>query len=321
MSFLGNLLQDGNIEPNGKGIRVIGQVAADNLVATRGNTYYVDSTNGSDSYSGRTPDAPLATLDAAINKCTANQGDIIYLLPGHTEALTGATDVVCDTAGITIVGIGSGSLTPKFTFGAAAAAIPVSAANVTFQNVVFEANFADVVNAFDLTTAKYFTLQDCKFQDNAAAKNFLSIVDTHTTNNAADGLKITGCSWITPDTETLSWIDVDADLDSLVFEDNYSNLGVNSNDYPSVAIVATGKDLTNVQIRNNVLIRLNDANPLIATFDTTTANTGVVADNYLRHADTAGELLLTAGSNIGQFENKATAVINASGYILPAVDS
>lgn len=169
--------------------------------------------------------------------------------------------------------------------------------------MIFTANFADVVAVFTLTTAKNFQLDSCVFKATATNMNFLSIVDTNTTNNAADGLTVTNCKRIEPDAATLSFLDLDADMDQFVFQGNYLNLGVNTSDLPAIAIVATGKDLTNAMIggmsreQGNVVIRLNDANPLLITADTTTANTGVVANNFVRHLDTAGELLVTAGTN------------------------
>ena len=51
----------------------------------RGKIFYVDATNGSTSNTGLTPTEALTTIDAAINKCTADRGDLIYLLPGHAD--------------------------------------------------------------------------------------------------------------------------------------------------------------------------------------------------------------------------------------------
>jgi hypothetical protein len=41
----------------------------------------------------------------------------------------------------------------------------------------------------------------------------------------------------------------------------------------------------------------------------------------INHRDTAGELLVTTTTGIGFFENKATAVADLSGYLLPAADA
>lgn len=269
-----------------------------------------------------------ATIDAAVNQCTANRNDVIYVAPGHTENISSATALNLDVAGVSIVGLGSGSLRPTLTFDTATAAtIAVSANNVTVENLIFSADFADIAAAVTLTTAKYFTLRGCRIEASATGDNFLAVIETNTTDNAADGLVVEDCVWIEPDTATTSMINVDGDLDGLIFRRNYLNLGVNTSDLPAIAEVATGKDLTNAQIGGknasdgNVVIRLNDANPLLITANTTTANTGFVANNYVRHLDTAGELLVTAGTNFGFFDNKATAAVDKSGYLLPAADS
>lgn len=270
----------------------------------------------------------FSTIDAAINNCTANAGDVILVAPGHAETLSDATSLNADIAGVRIIGLGFGTDRPTITFDTATTAtIPVSAANISFENFIFTANFADIVAPFTLTTAKNFKLKNCAIKATASAMNFLYVVDTNTTDNAADGLEVVSCTWIEPDTATVSFLKADADLDQFVFQSNYLNLGVNTSDLPAVATVATGKDLTNAMIggmskeQGNIIIRLNDANPLLITADTTTANTGFVANNFVRHLDVAAELLVTAGTNFGFFENKATAAVDASGYLLPAADS
>lgn len=284
-----------------------------------GKVFWVDSGDGSATGSGKSPAEALSTIDAAIGKCEANRGDIIYVAQGHAENIADATSLVCDIAGVTIIGLGAGSLRPKLSHTAAAGVIQVSAANVTFKNIVFEAAFADVTEVFNLTTAKYFTCVDCDFQDSAANMNFLWIVDTNTTNNAADGLAFVRCRWITPDTATQSWCDIDADLDQLTFIGCYANLGVNTSDVPVLAAVAAAKDVTNVLIKDNVIIRLNDANPLLITVATTTANTGAIVGNLCAHRDTAASLLVTAGTNILFAENYTTEAIDESAYLNPAV--
>lgn len=264
---------------------------------------------------------PFATLDYAIGQCTASRGDIIVLMPGYTDTISSATDLVCDVAGVAIVGLGSGSLAPTLTFDTAATAtIPVSAANVSFINVRFIANFADIAEVFT-PTAVNLTLQDCYFGAAATNMNFLSLADTNTTDGSANGLSFIGCTWIEPDAATLSMVTVDGDMDSLTLDGCYVNIGVNTNDLPIIAAVATGKDLTNVNIQNSRFIRLNDANPLLITADTTTANTGVIAYNTVRHLDTAAELLVTAGTNFSFTQNLCSTAVDTSGFLVPIADS
>ena len=279
------------------------------------------SVAGVDQAGGGTFQRPFRTLDFAVGQCTASRGDIIVLMPGHEETLSSATALAMDVAGVTVLGLGTGSLQPKFILDTATTTtIAVSAANVTFKNVKFSANFADIAELFT-PTAVNLVCEDCVFTQEATNMNFVEILDTGTTDNQCDGVKFISCEWVEPDTATTSLCNIDADLDGLVVRDCYFNLGVNTSDLPIIAVVATGKDVTNVEITGNKCIRLNDANPLLLTADTTTANTGIVANNYVRHLDTATELLVTAGTNFGFFENKATAAVDASGFLLPAADS
>lgn len=301
-----------------------------NIKPTLGRVFFVGDSSTVDldkvkEIFGVDPDGELRyydDIDAAVSACTADRGDVILVAPGHTETVSSAGAISLDVSGISLIGLGEGTLVPTITLNTAATAdIAVSANDIVVENFIFSANFADIANLFEISTAKNFTVRNCQFKATATNMNFLAIAGTNTTNNAADGLAFENCSWIEPDTATTSLVDVDADIDKLSVKNCYLNLGVNTSDLPALAYVATGKDLTNVEFVGNKIIRLNDANPLLADPDTTTANTGIVANNYVRHADTAAELLVTAGTVIGFFENKASAANDASGYTLPAADS
>ena len=75
---------------------------------------------------------PFATLDFAIGQCAANRGDTIMIKPGHAEDIATAAAITADVAGIAIIGLGTGSLRPTFSWTAAAATLSVTVANVSF---------------------------------------------------------------------------------------------------------------------------------------------------------------------------------------------
>lgn len=101
-----------------------------------GDIYYVDSVNGSDTAnSGTEPDDALATIDAGVNKCTADNGDVIFVLPGHSEASTAS--IAMDVAGVSVIGLGVGSKRPVVTSGNATAAVIMSAAGCRLSNIQF----------------------------------------------------------------------------------------------------------------------------------------------------------------------------------------
>lgn len=268
-------------------------------------------------------DRPFSTIDYAIGMCTANRGDVIFVKPGHAETVSTATALAADVAGIAIVGLGIGLNRPTITFDTATTAtIGVTAANIAFKNMIFTANFADIVSFFTLTTANYFTLDSCLFKATATNMNSKYVVDTNATSNDADGLMIVDCAWIEPDLLTESMVKMDGTNARITIQRNYVNLGVNNN-AAALMVVANGKIVTSLLMDANWVYRLNTdtATGAILFHTNGSTNTGIVSNNLVQHADTAAELLITATSGLGTFNNYASGVAGASGYLLPAADS
>ena len=259
-----------------------------------------------------------ATIDAAVGSCTGNAADIILVMPGHAETISSAGALALDVAGVTVIGIGTGTDVPSITIDTAATAnIAVSAANITVKNINVIAGFADIATAFEVTTAKNFTFDGSFVSEPTADENFLVGIRTSTVDNDSDGLTIKNCEYITVDIANTNMALLRGDLDGLGLKDNYIQMGVNSGE--AVIKCATGKDITGCRVLRNNVYRLNISGDLFIDNDTT-ANTGIVAFNNIRHADTAGEILVDA-DGVGQFENRSTATNTASGYVLPAIDS
>lgn len=107
---------------------------------TTGNVFFVDSGHAArrDAANAGTYDKPFATLDYAIGRCTASNGDIIFVAPGHAENISSAAMITADVAGVRIVGLGIGANRPTFTWTNANASIIITAANVSFENIVFD---------------------------------------------------------------------------------------------------------------------------------------------------------------------------------------
>jgi len=92
-----------------------------------GSVFFTDPTNGNDNYDGESPIAggetgPKATLQAAIDQCTDDKGDMIWVAPGSQEVTTA---VLLNKQGITIRATGFGMAGPpsgeRFTIKAASA--------------------------------------------------------------------------------------------------------------------------------------------------------------------------------------------------------
>lgn len=121
-----------------------------------GTAFYVSKT-GADGADGLSWETSLLTIDAAIAKCTAYAGDVILIAPSsaayNENAATGG--VICDIAGIRIIGFASRentSVNVINTNGAATAVFTVTAENVIIMNLSIVESTGTVVGV--LTSAE-----------------------------------------------------------------------------------------------------------------------------------------------------------------------
>jgi hypothetical protein len=128
-----------------------------------------------------------STIDAAVGACVADRGDLIVVCPGHTETVTAAAGLDLDVAGITIVGIGRGSLTPIVNFTTAVGAdMDVDAANISVKNIRFTGGIDALTGPIDVNAAN-FTMLDCVTEDVTGQATDFIVADAN-----ADGLLIDG---------------------------------------------------------------------------------------------------------------------------------
>jgi hypothetical protein len=127
---------------------------------------------------------PFSTLDYAIGRCTANRGDIIFVMPGHVETLATAAAIALDVAGVAVIGLGVGSLRPKLNFTATAATMTMSAANCSIKNILFTGGIDAVVSPLVISAADC-TVEQCELRDVTG-----QMTNGILTTAAADRLKI-----------------------------------------------------------------------------------------------------------------------------------
>jgi hypothetical protein len=285
-----------------------------------GAVFFVCSVNGSNNNTGKSKAQPLATVDYAIGLCTADAGDLIIVMPGHAETVT-ATSIALDVAGVTILGIGNGLKRPTFTFGAAAATITVTGANCKWTGCHFKANFADVAAAFTIGAAKDFDLSGNTFLDISASLNFLSIVVTGATNNAADGLTVRDNWYMGLVVTANAFVSVLGNLDRLTVTGNHVDKAATNNAGQFVTVAA--KVILGARIERNTLIVVGATGTTVGIFLTgsSTTNTGIVAQNFVASLDTTAELIATAGTGLRFFENYYTGTADASAKLWPVVDA
>lgn len=141
-----------------------GMFSVVNETLTTGNIFFVHSGTGTNSVGGgQNPDAPLATLDYAIGLCTASQGDMIYVMPGHAETIAATDGFDVDVAGIRIVGLGWGASRPTFNFTATASQVNIGANSVTIENLRFVAGVSAVVAGVQVEGKTDAVFRNCEW--------------------------------------------------------------------------------------------------------------------------------------------------------------
>lgn len=175
-----------------------------------GNVFFVDSgnVNGDDSAGtkGTTVDQPFVTIDYAINQCSANNGDIIYVLPGHTETLNSSGALVPDVAGVSIVGLGWGAARPIInlsTDGANKTRVGITANSVRFSNITFRANSTAIgSSSVGIRIAADDVIIDrCRFDHNSTLSYFATTIEIATGSNRT---RIEGCEFFNKGTTSQS---------------------------------------------------------------------------------------------------------------------
>lgn len=178
---------------------------------TTGNTFYVQSATYANAqtvselftpYNGVT--RVFNTITAALAACTASQGDVILVAPGYTETVATAAALAINVAGVTIRGLGKGTLRPTITInGVVGASIHITAANVTLDNIRIVAGL-DALTAMVNVTSADVALVNCEVVTNTAELGaVLGVLTAATaTNFTVDNCRFLGTAANTGTTTT-----------------------------------------------------------------------------------------------------------------------
>jgi hypothetical protein len=264
--------------------------------------------NGSDGNNGSFL-APFSTVAYALTQCTANRGDVIVLGAGHSEDSGAAAGIAFGVAGTAIVGLGVGELRPKLTFSATDSTITITAANMSFSNLQFEAAVAEVVMGLDISAVDGLSFDNCYFTEGAAAGtfNFVKVIDLAT---GCDDFSMSNCKFFGRDTNN-----------------NVHILGVAHNGfyldncqfYNVVAPTATGTiqtsgNVTNMEIKDCNFYSNVDGAICIAMAGA--ACTGTVFNTHFASADAAGFAAGAADATGAHFFNCMVSG-DVNGYGVP----
>lgn len=162
-----------------------------------GNVFFVDSGAGADNAGagyGSSPAKPFATLDYAVGQCTASNGDVIYLMPGHAETIVADSGVDIDVAGITVIGLGHGAARPTFTFTTAVTAdFKLAAASTRVENVLFLGGIDATTGVIEISAADC-QLINCEYRDSTGQATDVIITTADADRLLIDGLNFNGAA-------------------------------------------------------------------------------------------------------------------------------
>lgn len=279
-----------------------------------GNIYYVDSSVGNDSYSGTKPEWAWATLDTAFDSgnCTANNGDIVYCMPGHTEtqSATGAL-FTADVEGVKIICLGEGDDRAKFILSHTGAKIDITADNVRFNNFYLDATGVDSVN-----TPLNVSGEGCVIDG-----FFVRLADTGgqadlgITIGVADGdandLIIANGRIISPDAGAASAITFAKDMENVILSNLYIYGDFST---AGIEIPAGGNAQENLVLD---YVRSYNTNADEPGFEANgTANTGIIMNSVL--ASDAEATIVDAGGLQIASSTSLKVIGNGEGAALPA---
>jgi hypothetical protein len=280
-------------------------------VQVLGNAYFVDATNGSNTAnSGSSWSDCLATVDAAVAKCTANQGDVIFMAPWHAESGAVAATAVAtmDIAGVTLWGVKQGNQRPTFTFTEDDSLFSVTAPNCRVHGIkIISAVIDQAVGLSAGALADGLEVDDCLFTDGAVA---LELVIGLQLAAACDGCYIHDNQFFTVDGGgCASAIKILGESVRTIIANN-----VISGDYSVAGIDGATALTTNIVIDGNMIDNLDPTAGLAIGLHANT--TGIVTRN-LTHGGKNTTAPVSAAACMA-CENYATTVEAESGNLCPA---
>lgn len=274
-----------------------------------GNIFYVHSTTGSNTAnSGTTPDKPFATVAAAISAATANNNDVILVMPGHAETVT--TAIAMSKAGVSLIGLGEGLRKPAITGNGTIDVINVTGANCLIENINFPAPLTDAATSDINIAAAGVTVRNTRHLGSVATENKVDII---TITAAGDDFLIEGVKIYNTVVDCVAAISIEGAcsrgvIRNCVIQGTFST--------SCIMDEATALLLT---IENN---RLKNTKTTGSCMTFTTGNsTGVASFNHCSGRDTTIANNVVMGTGMDFFENRVTEQAALNGMILPAADS
>ncbi|MHA2069224.1 MAG: hypothetical protein ACXABY_33100, partial [Candidatus Thorarchaeota archaeon] len=254
----------------------VAPVALEGDITTPGQNIYVNSSHSEavdDVAHGGSWDYPLATIEYAnTNRMTANNNDTIHVGPGHEETITNVVFLDFDTAGVNVIGYGTGSDRPTVTFeGTNAAVVDIGASNFLIKNFIFRASIDAIAVGVDvLDGITDVQILDCDFGLPEAATDEFAIALR--IGNGSNRVLVDGCRFMAG---------AQAATDAILFDDDTDHTTIRNclftGAYSTCVIRGATTASTYLDIHHNTFMTTGATD----TFNLVAASTGMIHDNRI----------------------------------------
>ncbi len=279
---------------------------------TPGNIYFVSSVTGASGSDGLSFSSPKATIAQALALCTASNGDIVYVMPGHVESV-GASGLAWNVAGVSIIGLGTGNLRPILTWHTTDAVVTISGANTYVANIITTVDLDEVVSMF-LVTGAGVTLDTVDFKDAGSTQAIQWLLTTA----AADQLTIKNCFHVqnTAAGSAQKWIQLVGTDHTRILDNTFI---MTANASSSSNLISGSTAVINAEIGRNKGCFLGASITVVVNLVTT--STGVIYDNRFFTGTSVATAAAYTCDACGFFDNKFHDTVSTSGLLAPVVDT
>jgi hypothetical protein len=258
---------------------------------------------------GTSPQNPFATIDYAIGKTTASRGDVIFVLPGHSETVTSA--ITMDMIGVGVVGIPMGNKLPKVIVNGAVDLITMTAASSWIANLDFAIVTTDAATAFVNVGAANCAIRNITGVGSSGTEN---VVDCITIASGANDLLIDGVRFFNTTVAVNSFLSIEAAVARLVCKNFFAFGDV------ATAGVIDAATATQIWIDNMKIGVVGTSKPA-ATLDSNPS--GFVSNSYFSGTVTTLATNAALGTGLRLFNVLVLEETGgaAQGAPIPAVDA
>ena len=273
-----------------------------------GNDWYVNSAAASGG-DGATPSSAKTTLSAAL--AIAVSGDRIFIAPGHTETIATAAGIAWSQSGITVIGLGTGSLRPTFTWSATGSTWTIAGSNNILSNIRVTSSVDEMVVMFQVT-GSFVTLDRVDHFETTSAQTI-----RFATFSTGTDCVVQNCFHYqaTAATATQIWIHATSNTRFKLLNNTFLLTLANA----AAGAVFFGVTCTQILLQGNN-VQMLGGTTLLSAFLSLNTTTGLVCYNNLAAAVTA-ETTINDMPGCYSFQTFATETVDTNGTLDPIADT